>query len=843
MAGKVGVLTLQKNAGKGEAVRQGLKLALERGAAWVGYADADLSTPVHELLRMLASIESDPVDALLGSRVRLLGTSIERQPLRHYLGRAFATLSSLALQMPVYDTQCGAKLFRRTDALLAALAAPFGSRWIFDVELLARLMAHRDGATAPLTFRELPLKVWRDVGGSKLKPGSMVWASLQLLALMVDLRLDSRRSNKETEAWHRKAAVQAAFAIVAGVAVALWIFPLDFVSGAGKYWSSPRGDVTNNLIGLRYFLADAWHFPLFQTLLLVPPHGINIIFTDSLPLFALPAKLARPLIPEGFNYFGLWFLLAWIAQPVSAACAMRSAGIRDALPVCAMAMLALLAPVWWFRYPHATLCGHFLILFGLAMYFRIRGAPAKFGTWALAGLLACVGVLVHAYLLLVIVALLGAGAAAALFEAPKKNAGAAAGLSGVLLLVGALAYVSGYFHGMGSSSGFGHYSMNLWSPIIPQRSGIFGAGLPIVDATGGQYEGYNYLGLGVLLLIAAALVVRRGSLAKSLRRQWSLILALAVFTALALSNKVYAGHKLLLDVGHVPLAFEQIRSSGRLFWVVGYALSLASVAVVWSSLRPLMATLVLACAVCLQFVDSRPARALMFAEIRAPPSGQFKRSAWISLIAAHRKLTIVPTISCAGSFASLELLQYASFSATPSNNAYLARSAPGTFDCVHETSAATGGPEDGELLVLLSPPLSQGRAEDMESFGELCRRFEAGFACTRRWSNLPPDLVQSFPPALPRSFYRLGETVTFNNKTDRHFLRDGWSSSEPWGTWSDGASADLRIPFSKHKERGLTLSADALGYGPDAVHPRRLQSMPTVCRSRPGPSNISRSRG
>jgi glycosyltransferase involved in cell wall biosynthesis len=190
------LLRLDRNRGKAEAVRLGLHAALDRGAAVVGYADADLSTPTEELARMAAHLRASRVSALLGSRVLLLGYRIERKPLRHYIGRVFATVaSSLALEIPVYDTQCGAKLFRRTDALLAAVQAPFRTRWAFDVELLDRLLSPPPGVT-PLTaadLEELPLRVWRDVGGSKLRLAGMLRAGLQLLAFAFRARRARRR--------------------------------------------------------------------------------------------------------------------------------------------------------------------------------------------------------------------------------------------------------------------------------------------------------------------------------------------------------------------------------------------------------------------------------------------------------------------------------------------------------------------------------------------------------------------------------------------------------------------------------------------------------------------------
>jgi glycosyltransferase involved in cell wall biosynthesis len=182
----ISVLALERNGGKAEAVRAGLREALRSGAQVVGYADADLSTPVDELRRMVDSMAAAPVQVLLGSRVRLLGTRIERRAARHYLGRVFATAASLALGLPVYDTQCGAKLFARSDALAASLEQPFSTRWIFDVELLARLLAGERGAppVPAQEMREFPLHAWRDVGGSKLRGRAMLRAGFQLLRLL-----------------------------------------------------------------------------------------------------------------------------------------------------------------------------------------------------------------------------------------------------------------------------------------------------------------------------------------------------------------------------------------------------------------------------------------------------------------------------------------------------------------------------------------------------------------------------------------------------------------------------------------------------------------------------------
>lgn len=170
------VLALSPNGGKGEAVRHGLLAGIGRGANLVGYLDADLATPITEILRMQELLEGDSeIEVVLGSRVALLGSQIERSRTRHLQGRVFATFASMALRLPVYDTQCGAKVFRATPTLSSALSEPFRSRWIFDVDLLSRML-HAPRQLQRDAIVEMPLREWRDVSGSHLSLGSRLRA-------------------------------------------------------------------------------------------------------------------------------------------------------------------------------------------------------------------------------------------------------------------------------------------------------------------------------------------------------------------------------------------------------------------------------------------------------------------------------------------------------------------------------------------------------------------------------------------------------------------------------------------------------------------------------------------
>ncbi|MBV8436684.1 MAG: glycosyltransferase [Silvibacterium sp.] len=176
----VGVLDKRRNGGKAEAVRDGMVRAIELGrSGFVGFWDADLATPLSAISSLCQELIDEPrLQMVFGSRVRLLGRHVQRRAIRHYLGRVFATVVSLVLRLPIYDTQCGAKIFRVSPQLSQVLRRPFISRWVFDVEILARFIALNHGDTHLLhdSIFEYPLERWEDVAGSKVKPGDFVLA-------------------------------------------------------------------------------------------------------------------------------------------------------------------------------------------------------------------------------------------------------------------------------------------------------------------------------------------------------------------------------------------------------------------------------------------------------------------------------------------------------------------------------------------------------------------------------------------------------------------------------------------------------------------------------------------
>lgn len=192
---RVDVLSLETNCGKAEAVRRGMLKLLEDPFDNVGYWDADLATPLEAIGEFCAMLDSTAVTVVIGSRIRLMGRKVERNALRHYVGRIFATCASLLIEMVVYDTQCGAKIFKNSATLGKVFGKPFKVNWTFDVELLARfpLIMECPPSQACSQWYEYPLKEWVDVKGSKVRLKDFVIGGLEFCLLFTWLHTPARK--------------------------------------------------------------------------------------------------------------------------------------------------------------------------------------------------------------------------------------------------------------------------------------------------------------------------------------------------------------------------------------------------------------------------------------------------------------------------------------------------------------------------------------------------------------------------------------------------------------------------------------------------------------------------
>ena len=178
------VVNFEQNRGKAETVRLAtVEILNNHECDLIGFWDADLATPLNEIDNFLRELKNrESIKVILGTRILRLGVTINRKRYRHYLGRVFATIVSMMLKLPVYDTQCGAKIF---DAKLAKkiYQEKFVTKWFFDVELFFRSIDPKIGGVSKDSFYELPLEKWEDVAGSKLKPTDFIKTPIELFKI------------------------------------------------------------------------------------------------------------------------------------------------------------------------------------------------------------------------------------------------------------------------------------------------------------------------------------------------------------------------------------------------------------------------------------------------------------------------------------------------------------------------------------------------------------------------------------------------------------------------------------------------------------------------------------
>jgi Family of unknown function (DUF6311) len=427
-----------------------------------------------------------------------------------------------------------------------------------------------------------------------------------------------------------------------------------------------HGDWKIHFLGWVLYRHGPWTIPLGATPHLAWPIGTSVGLTDSIPIFAYIFKLLSPLLPTDFQYIGLWMLLCFVLQGVFGALLMRTVTSRPVLQVLGAALMVM-TPPFAFRFGHPALAAHWLFVAGLWLYFR-QGADVPSWT-SLAGWAAITSIAAatHPYLTLMVLVLAGAAHARQIIANFRRTPQVLAHSFVVVGLTTISLWQSGYFvvgdEGNLQVGGFGHYSLNVLGPLMPMTgSRLFGSG-PFETATLGQYEGYAYLGAGLLLLGVVAIL----RLAKAAWRprfhhrqlqHVPLALGFVFLTLLALSPVVTMGSQILFKYDSSwwgPLTV--FRASGRMFWPVYYAMA-AGILMAVARLRFWIALPLLTIGVLLQATDLsahytalRHVRTIGF---RDPLESRF----WRVVPPHYKRLTLVPTNICG----DLRAIDYTSFS-------------------------------------------------------------------------------------------------------------------------------------------------------------------------------------
>ena len=574
-------------------------------------------------------------------------------------------------------------------------------------------------------------------------------------------------------------------AFLIGLGLVLWVFPRWALTGGLPPGAPPRADFGKDVLGQLYFFSQPWSLGTPASFLidrdLNQPGGASIALTDSMPLLTVLAKLLKPLLPPFDQTVSIYQAAAWIMQPVAAVFALRSAEERRWLPALAVGLMAASMPVFLFRLWQSALSGHFPLLLMLGLYLRvIRGSTAALTCGCL---LQIALLLIHPYLMLMASALLLAAPLTLLLNGSSRWRSALSSVAASSCAVMLLGQELGYW-GSDSDGGFGYYSMNLAAPFWPTYSGLFPA-VPFgpVDATGGQAEGYAYLGLGMLSSLAVSSVGWRSWLA-GVRRHAGLALACAALLTLAVTNWVFVMQHRVVHIPFPSPLLSQVRASGRCFWPITYVLVIMSLLVIMRTF-PRTGGVIAVAASLVQFVDAGALRSIDRSSLTDPTPYPFDQPRLSAILRGRTRLTMLPTFPCngGGTVVNVDPLWLAGQSRMKTNSMYMARETRGSR-CIPEAVLQTR-PEPDEVRIVL--PGSEQAVAVLPNYADDCRTLTPYVICTRDAASLdglPHRIVRPVPTSIV--------LPVRSGLPGADMLMAGWTQpSSREGAWSEGTAVVL----------------------------------------------------
>lgn len=420
-----------------------------------------------------------------------------------------------------------------------------------------------------------------------------------------------------------------------------------------------RGDAATYQIGWTLFRQDPHlHWPLTYTDRVGFPIGTSISLMDVNPLFALLLRPFSRFLPDPFQYLGIESVIACALQFFFASRIFRLVLSPSVLTVALPSVFFLISPpMAWRLGGHYALANHWLLTAALLVFFTAyRRSPISTKRLVLTALaLGGISVSINPYLAFQVLLMLATTVAGLVWSrrlALSAAIGVLAGLGATSVLA---AYIFGFIipGGQGYGAiGYRYYSLNLLSPFDPNMFGSFlFRALPTFVF--GQYEGYSYLGAGVMLLALAGaliLLLRRPKIYWSRRSWWVPLLFCCLFlTLMALSTRITAGSKLLVDLDpHEKLSpyLATLRSSGRLFWLPYYTMLVAVLAIPYSFLSRRWANLLVAFALAIQLADLVPLRRSVHAGLNTQFAQPLRSPVWSTLGSRYENLIIMPAWQC-----------------------------------------------------------------------------------------------------------------------------------------------------------------------------------------------------
>lgn len=403
--------------------------------------------------------------------------------------------------------------------------------------------------------------------------------------------------------------------VIGGISILIFIsiYGIYVLNPTYTDWLMSGGDLTQHYLGWKGYRNSSWHFPIGMMDTLVYPETTSIIFTDSIPLFAVFFKNISPVLPESFQYFGLWGLLCFIMQGILAARILKNFTNNKTVLIVSSLLFCLTPAMIWRMFAHTALAGHWILLLGLEPIFAHQKYHDNKKIYAVVALLGTLSASVHIYFILLNgIILVGVCISFILFyKAVKKSVYI---LEVYIISASAVvALLGGFSSGVQAAAwGLGYYSFNLNALFNPMGWSDVYKDLPLYQGGGGQYEGFAYLGAGIILLLVFACISFAGStnikriLSVHGRTLVALLSIVAISVIVAQSPLVTFGNNVIVDI-KLPDILTKIwsifRSSGRIAWIVVYVVMITSCIVIYKLINKRVLLILVLAGFILQIYD------------------------------------------------------------------------------------------------------------------------------------------------------------------------------------------------------------------------------------------------
>jgi hypothetical protein len=613
--------------------------------------------------------------------------------------------------------------------------------------------------------------------------------------------------------------------LVMGITAFIVVVGLGILNPRNVNWLLADFDMTLEYLGWAFYRYGPWTFPIGMN----PNFGLDIsssiIYSNALPIFAMVFKPFSRLLGEPFQFWGIWILLCFILQ-AQLAWLLTGLIIKDVyLKTLATGLILFSPPMFSQIGFHNSTVAHFPIL--AALYLILRPNQNKRMLWW-SILLPCT-LLIHPYTFAMLVALWLADLLDKLvFQRKLTFAQVVLEITCAFFATLMVAWQAGYFMNVSpGETGFGMYRMNLLAIFDPSgfdaHNWSFLYSLPWVRGNN-NYEGFDYLGLGVILVLLFALPImvrQRKWFATIFRGHIFVFCCLVCLTLFSLSNNVGIG-PWTFSIPLTPKLFSIasiLRASARMFWPVFYVVCLTAIYLLVRGYARRIAICILGLALAIQILDTSGAWLEIKEKINHPgalPISSMNDLFWHDAAKHYTKVVRVPVWNEQAIWE--KFANYAAQNHLATNSVFMGRVDRQKIDLSNQKieEMLSRGEFDHQTLYIVEDNYVPKFIKAMNPKTDLIARFNEINVFAPGWKTCSDCLKigsedQIDPLISSDRLTRLGEKIDFSRfgKYAKVYLGSGWSVPESWGVWSTGDRAYIAIPLPAQTPKKLSINAQA----------------------------------